>query len=497
MADLRPMLNLYPDSIGGNLSAAADFLSLTELHGAFSSVYVLPSLYHSDLDRGFCVVDYDLEESLATDADLERLKALGLDLKLDIVLNHASVRSPQFQDLLTHGEQSEYRDFFIDWNKFWGGCGVMTPEGYIQPEQQDIKDMFFRKPELPILMVRFPDGREVPYWNTFYQKVWEENGERKYLGQMDLNIRSPKVWAFYDETLRKLAGYGAKIIRLDAFAYAPKAPGRRNFMNEPETWEILAQVKGLADKYGLTLLPEIHASYAEGVYRKIAQQGYVTYDFFLPGLILDAIENQTGEYLAKWARELITNHIQTVNMLGCHDGIPLLDLKGLLPDERIQSLIDTAVSRGGLVKNLHGAKNIYYQVNATYFSALGEDENKLLLARAIQMFMPGKPQVWYLDLLEGTNDYAAVERAGDGGHKEINRTNLTVKESGDRLDLPVVQKQLDLLRLRNTHSAFCSNTAITVNSDGAMLEIVWQNGTHMARLKVDFQKSEYSIETTQ
>jgi sucrose phosphorylase len=151
MADLRPMLNLYPDSIGGNLSAAADFLSLTELHGAFSSVYVLPSLYHSDLDRGFCVVDYDLEESLATDADLERLKALWLDLKLDIVLNHASVRSPKFQDLLTHGEQSEYRDFFIDWNKFWGGCGVMTPEGYIQPEQQDIKDMFFRKPELPIL----------------------------------------------------------------------------------------------------------------------------------------------------------------------------------------------------------------------------------------------------------------------------------------------------------------------------------------------------------
>lgn len=31
--------------------------------------------------------------------------------------------------------------------------------------------MFFRKPGLPILMVRFPDGREIPYWNTFYQEV--------------------------------------------------------------------------------------------------------------------------------------------------------------------------------------------------------------------------------------------------------------------------------------------------------------------------------------
>ena len=31
--------------------------------------------------------------------------------------------------------------------------------------------MFFRKPGLPILMVRMPDGSEKPYWNTFYQEV--------------------------------------------------------------------------------------------------------------------------------------------------------------------------------------------------------------------------------------------------------------------------------------------------------------------------------------
>lgn len=47
----------------------------------------------------------------------------------------------------------------------------MTEDGYIQPDQTYIKDMFFRKPGLPILMVRFPDGRDVPYWNTFYQEV--------------------------------------------------------------------------------------------------------------------------------------------------------------------------------------------------------------------------------------------------------------------------------------------------------------------------------------
>ena len=491
--DLGVMLNAYPDSVGGRLSGLASLLEREELKDAFTSLYILPSLYHSDLDRGFCVVDYDLNEELASRESLDRLKALGIDLKLDFVLNHASVMSPQFQDLLAKGEQSEYLDFFIDWNKFWEGCGEMSEGGYIQPDPRYIESMFFRKPGLPILMVRFPDGREVPYWNTFYQKVWEEDGQRKYLGQMDLNIRSPKVWDFYDQTLAKLASYGARIIRLDAFAYAPKAPGKKNFMNEPETWEVLDRVRRLADKYGLRLLPEIHASYGEGVYRQIAGKGYATYDFVLPGLIIDAMEHQTGEHLARWARELVEDGMTTVNMLGCHDGIPMLDLKGLLSDERIQGLIDTLVSRGGYVKNLHGAKNMYYQVNATYYSALGEDDRKMLLARALQLFMPGKPQVWYLDLFAGRNDFAAMERAGADGHKEINRTNLSAAEIQERLRLPVVRDQLTLLRMRNTHRAFSPDAAVSAQAEGSRLTLRWETETESALLAADLADASFRV----
>ena len=42
-----------------------------------------------------------------------------------------------------------------------------------------------------------------------------------------LNIQSSKVWEFYRETLEKIASYGAAIVRLDAFAYAPKTPGKK------------------------------------------------------------------------------------------------------------------------------------------------------------------------------------------------------------------------------------------------------------------------------
>ena len=500
--NIGPMLNAYPDSMGGRLKDTVTLLDNDRLKDVFQSFYILPSIYNSDLDRGFSVIDYDLNSSLADPEDLKTLNELGIDLKLDFILNHASVLSPQFRDLLEKGEESEYADFFINWNKFWDGYGEMTEEGYIKPDDKYIKDMFFRKPGLPILMVRMPDGTKVPYWNTFYQEVKNENAPHlelmektgiPYLGQMDLNIKSKLVWDFYRDTLKKLSGYGAKIVRLDAFAYAPKAPGKKNFLNEPETWDVLERIREMADGYGLKLLPEIHAAYNEGIYETIARKGYMTYDFFLPGLMIHSIEKHDPAIIAGWAAELISKNIRTVNMLGCHDGIPVLDLKGLLPEEEIKELIDLIVSRGGYVKDLHGAKNMYYQVNATYYSALGEDDRKLLFARAIQMFMPGKPQVWYLDLFAGSNDHEAVKRAGEGGHKEINRTNLTPEQTEEALKREVVKKQIELLRFRNTNPAFNSESTITVTTEGTTIRFVWEYENHRAELIADFGDYSYSV----
>lgn len=492
--NLGPMLNAYPDSLGGTLSDAVAFLQEKEVKGAFSSFYILPSLFNTDLDRGFSVIDYGINGVIAKEEDLEALQSMGIDLKLDFILNHLSVQSPQFQDLVEKGDASAYKDFFIDWNKFWEGCGDLDEEGVLVPRQEYIKDMFFRKPGLPVLVVEFADGTKRPYWNTFYQQVdVDENGKKHYLGQMDLNIKSPQVLDFYQQTLAALAGYGAKIVRLDAFAYAPKEVGAKNFLNDPGTWDFLQQITGMAQPYGVALLPEIHASYEEGTYKIIAQKGYMVYDFFLPGLVLDAFEQKSGEKLAAWANEILQSGMKTVNMLGCHDGIPVLDLKGLLPEERIQSLIDTLVKRGGFVKDLHGAKNVYYQVNATYYSALGEDDRRMLLARALQLFMPGKPQVWYLDLFAGKNDYAAMERAGAGGHKEINRTNLSKEAMAAALEKPVVQRQLELLKLRADCPVFQEGAAITVKAEGSALTMAWEKGGQIAALKADLADASFTL----
>ena len=542
------MLNAYPDSVGGHLSDIVSLLKKDEFKDVFRSFYILPSVFNTDLDRGFSLINYDISETLADNKDIDDLHDLNIDLLMDFILNHISVLSPQFQDILKNGDESKYRDFFIDWNKFWDGCGQMNEEGYIVPDQKYIKDMFFRKAGLPILMVRFPDGKEVPYWNTFYQEViynkldpfrlvreldlqygtacaiaeivnraleekkdlneidfgkWSKYEEkiktylknnRSYLGQMDLNIKSPLVWEYYRDTLKRLSDYGVAIVRLDAFAYAPKEVGERNFLNDPGTWDLLEKINDIGKEYGLTLLPEIHASYGEKTYRLLSDKGYMVYDFFLPGLLIDAFIRKNGEYLKKWADEVIENKISTVNMLGCHDGIPLLDLKGLLPDEDIQNMIDTVVGRGGYVKDLHGAKNVYYQVNATYYSALGESDRRMEMARAIQLFMPGKPQIWYLDLFAGKNDYKAMEAAGVGGHKEINRTNLSLEDAQKLLEKDVVKKQLELLRFRNTCPVFSEDADITVECDEARMAIAWNNAKGSVTLNVDFEAETYSIE---
>ena len=88
-ANAKPMLNAYPDSIGSKLCHVVEFLKRPEMKDVFGSFYILPSVFNTDLDRGFSVVDYQLSDEYAKREDLTALEALGIDLKLDFILNHA------------------------------------------------------------------------------------------------------------------------------------------------------------------------------------------------------------------------------------------------------------------------------------------------------------------------------------------------------------------------------------------------------------------------
>lgn len=554
------MLNAYPDSIGTKLSETVALLQRPEFHDVFSLFYILPTFFYSDLDHGFSISRYERNDVLVSEADLQALKELNIVLKFDLILNHLSVRCPQFLDILEKGDRSRYRDFFIDWNQFWEGEGEMSEEGYLIPNEAHLEKLFMRKPNLPILFVRFPDGSERPYWNTFYQQIHyraleaddlkhlrilseesvqhildrvnakiETGGDfrsvdlgphqdylehvidvveskRRYLGQMDLNAESELVWQFYEDILKRLADYGGKLIRLDAFAYLHKKPGLTNFFNKPGTWNYLDRLKRIADANQLTLLPEIHSQYGRHLYSEVADAGYHIYDFFLPGLMLDALDMGRNTHLLHWIGELQSKGIRTINMLGCHDGIPLLDLDGYTTEEGYQAglmekadidaMVERVLERGGRVKNLFGAngkKIAYYQVNATYFSALGEDEQKLRLARAIQLFVPGIPQVWYLDLFAGKNDYEAADKPDTASHKEINRTTLTNEMVAEGMKRAVVLDQLEMMRLRNTAVAFNGSLQIA-DTPSHQLEMTWLRQGDSITLKADLKSYAFTIE---
>ncbi|UKM65757.1 sucrose phosphorylase [Flavobacteriaceae bacterium GSB9] len=504
------MLNAYPDSIGENLSDLVAMLKKPEFKDVFSLFYILPTFFNSDLDRGFSIIDYNLNKTLVSEDNLRALEKLNIKLKFDIVLNHLSVASPQFKDLLKNGEQSKYKDFFINWNTFWEGNGEKNEDGVVVPKKEFLDKLFMRKAGLPILKVPFPDGTEKPYWNTFYQKVTVDKTtkEKTFLGQMDVNAKSDLVWQFYEETLTKLKQYGCEILRLDAFAYLHKEVGETNFFNKPGTWQYLERIKQIADKHNLVLLPEIHAEYGVKLHEEVAAEGYPIYDFFLPGLMIHTLETGNNKALFKWINEIDTKGYKTVNMLGCHDGIPVLDLKGktvggnyhkgLLNDDEIEAIMNKVMERGGRVKNLYGPsgkKISYYQVNATFFSALGEDIKKMLLARAIQMFMPGIPQVWYLDVFAGKNDYEAADNAGSGGHKEINRTTLTFQDVERSLKKDVVRHQLEIIRLRNTSKAFMGNMSFKDTSENE-IDITWENKGDRAQLKANLKSFSFQINYT-
>jgi sucrose phosphorylase len=122
------------------------------------------------------------------------------------------------------------------------------------------------------------------------------------------------------------------------------------------------------------------------------------------------------------------------------------------------------------------------QVNCTYYEALGRRDDDYLIARAIQFFAPGVPQVYYLGLLAGTNDLDLLRRTGEG--RDINRHYYTWAELRQRLEAPVVRALLDLIRFRNVHPAFAGDFQVG-HSDNSSLVLEWRKDPDWARLDVD------------
>ena len=111
--------------------------------------------------------------------------------------------------------------------------------------------------------------------------------------------------------------------------------------------------------------------------------------------------------------------------------------------------------------------------------------------------MPGKPQVWYLDLFAGKNDLEAVHRGGEAAHKEINRTNLTGRDIAAGLERPIVRDQLRLMRMRNACGAFEGGTLTVEQAAADRLTLAWERDGSRARLEADLSTYAFRAVTSE
>lgn len=467
------MLITYPDSLGKDLKELNLVLS-EYLDKAVSGIHILP-FFPSSGDRGFAPITYDQVEPAF--GDWNDIKALSEKyyLMCDYMINHMSVRSVIYQDYLEKHEESRYKDFFINWNKFWDG----------EPSKED-EDKLYKRQATPYIDAQFKDGTTERLWTTFSSE------------QIDIDcLHSEEAKKFLAQQLYNLAGRGISLIRTDAMAYAAKRKGTSCFFVEPEIWDLMTQCQDALEGTGVEVLPEIHENYF--IQQKLQEKGVYTYDFQLPMLILNAVYFGRTLYLKNWMKICPRKQFTT---LDTHDGIGVVDVRYLLPDEEVLETKQRVFEQNPEIYQLYTARNMKvnfskfdtYQINCTYYDALGADDNKYLMARAVQFFTPGIPQVYYVGLFAGQNDFDYYHETGQP--RDVNRHNYSLEEIDEAFRRLVVQKMNRLMRLRNSHTAF-DGQFILLDTDEHTLGLKWQNEGAWASLTVDFQTFDWEILYTQ
>jgi len=121
------------------------------------------------------------------------------------------------------------------------------------------------------------------------------------------------------------------------------------------------------------------------------------------------------------------------------------------------------------------------------------DDRRYLLARLLQFFAPGVPQVYYVGLLAGANDTELLARTGVG--RDVNRRHYTDAEVAEALGRPVVRALARLIRFRNAHGAFAGEMTCLETEPGTVA-IRWRAGEHVARLSADLVRASYTLRYT-
>lgn len=471
-----PQLIAYADRLGGTLAALTGLLN-SELDGVFDGVHPLPYFTPFDgVDAGFDPQDHtQVDPRLGTWDDV-RLLSETHTVMTDVIVNHVSSSSQAFLDVVENGDASPHAPMFLT-------LSSVFPDGV---SEEELARIYRPRPGMPFTAMDLGGKRRL-VWTTFTAD------------QIDIDLRTDQAWEYLTSVIDALTSNGVTMLRLDAVGYTGKEAGTDCFMT-PATDEYTRRIVALARQRGADVLVEVHGHYLQQI--EIARNVDYVYDFALPPLVLHALT--TGDFapLDNWLNLRPAN---SITVLDTHDGIGIVDVgvsdlrpgePGLMEPVDIDALVERIHDLSGGTSRLAtgaAASNLdLYQVNCTFYDALGRCDDALIAARAIQMFTPGIPQVYYVGLLAGTNDTDLLRRTGVG--RDVNRHHYTGAELSEALGHPAVRGQLDVIRLRNTHPAF--NGKFSWRIDGTTATLVWTAGGEHATLFIDAAAGLFEVRAT-
>ena len=469
MVQNAPQLITYADRLSGNLAGLAELLD-GRLAAAFGGVHILPFFVPIDgADAGFDPSDHaTVDPRVGSWSTIGRIGA-DRDLMADLIVNHISAESRQFVDWLEKQGDSDFDGMFLTYDSVF-------PTG---ADEAELLRIYRPRPGLPFTLV--PDRAGVPHlmWTTFTPN------------QIDLDVEHPAGWAYLMAILDRFERSSINLVRLDAVGYAIKRSGTSSFMI-PETLDFIDRISSECRARGMTVLVEMHGHFRTQI--ELARKVDLVYDFGLPPLVLDALYRGTTAVLKQWLQIRPTN---AVTVLDTHDGIGIVDVRDLLDPDSIDALVDGIHRRSGESSRKAtgaAASNLdLYQVNCTFYDALGRDDERYLAARLIQLLVPGVPQIYYVGLLAGSNDLDLLERTGVG--RDVNRHHFSSEERDCAFDRPVVRRLLELLELRASHPAF-QGTFEVVDTADHELRVRWSNDSALVDATVDVAAGTWTITAT-
>lgn len=407
----------YPDAFGesqGDLEGLTKKLNYISELGC-DALHILPLFESPMVDGGFDVSSFkQIRKSIGDNEMFDQLikvsDDLGIEIFIDLVLNHISYRHKWFQKAV---EGSDYhRDFFI--------CSKEKPKliKKFKNKSGPFARYNFNGKEVDIRII-FPDFvGEIPHWRQGKDGYWYYH--TFYPHQIDLDWRNPQVFLAFVDILCYWASRGINF-RLDAIIFLSKDV----FNGKTESCKKVYLCIEALNKIMKQVAPE-SIFLAEAVQEISKMKKYfgkkdrgaeLNYSFQIMNQMWVSLIQEDASGLFSLVEEFwkdIPTWAGWVNFIRNHDGITLE-----FAQKEIRHMIMSKLKKGGLYF-MNG-----FNIAGRTFSLLEEDLPRHYLFYFLLASMPGTAAIIYGDELAKKNDFEYMTRVAESLRKE-NKDRLII-----------------------------------------------------------------------